>query len=576
MHRHSYEVAKCGPGYAYPSSQTRLRDWAAASFAVAGTTLLSFLLLSVLSGLSPRSLTQLMISTSALHVRPAFALQPRGLGPRRTRAGAHMQLPGVGLSGAVEDAVQELEDRTRPLHEDTRDHDPAADLMSNVEDGAEAVPPPSGGDVKVQAMGPHAVMIGGLLGSTVFGAARWFRGRKGRRGDPKVYAKDSFRDSIQSSGASLWLAVLSIGTFIVAMALWKHPSVPNALTFLKPFLPLVLLAVLLWRFRAIHWLGAKSGMWLYQQRLSLILDRRPKRIILLRHGESMGNVNKAIYETVPDNRLKLSDKGHQQAADAGDKIKALVGIEKVGVFVSPFIRTQETAAGVLSKLDPQQVTFVRQDPRLREQEWGNFQSTRDSDKILQDREKVGRFFYRFQTGESGADVYDRVSSFLQSLFRRLDGPQTPPQNVLIVSHGLMMRFFLMRYFRWSVETFETVWNPDNCEFWVLEKCEKGIYTLSDQGTIPKSTKKVTVVFNDGHEEERVLGDYIRAPGKTRRRTDWILEKLGLDPAEVREIIIDPMTVCEVADHKSKLSAPSDNLFIRLLESDETGEADQVM
>ena len=54
---------------------------------------------------------------------------------------------------------------------------------------------------------------------------------------------------IQSSGASLWLAVLSIGTFIVAMALWKHPSVPNALTFLKPFLPLVLLAVLLWRFR---------------------------------------------------------------------------------------------------------------------------------------------------------------------------------------------------------------------------------------------------------------------------------------------------------------------------------------
>ena len=129
--------------------QTRLRDWAAASFAVAGTTLLSFLLLSVLSGLSPRSLTQLMISTSALHVRPAFALQPRGLGPRRTRAGAHMQLPGVGLSGAVEDAVQELEDRTRPLHEDTRDHDPAADLMSNVEDGAEAVPPPSGGDVKV-------------------------------------------------------------------------------------------------------------------------------------------------------------------------------------------------------------------------------------------------------------------------------------------------------------------------------------------------------------------------------------------------------------------------------------------
>jgi broad specificity phosphatase PhoE len=42
-------------------------------------------------------------------------------------------------------------------------------------------------------------------------------------------------------------------------------------------------------------------------------------------------------------------------------------------------------------------------------------------------------------------------------------------NFLIVSHGLTMRFVLMRYFRWSVEVFDQVWNPSNCEIWCLEK-----------------------------------------------------------------------------------------------------------
>ena len=32
----------------------------------------------------------------------------------------------------------------------------------------------------------------------------------------------------------------------------------------------------------------------------------PKRIILIRHGESEGNVNKFVYEKVPDNALELT------------------------------------------------------------------------------------------------------------------------------------------------------------------------------------------------------------------------------------------------------------------------------
>ena len=36
-----------------------------------------------------------------------------------------------------------------------------------------------------------------------------------------------------------------------------------------------------------------------------------------------------------------------------------------------------------------------------------------------ERVRFSRFFYRFPNGESGADVYDRVSTWLESLYREM-------------------------------------------------------------------------------------------------------------------------------------------------------------
>ena len=47
---------------------------------------------------------------------------------------------------------------------------------------------------------------------------------------------------------------------------------------------------------------------------------------------------------------------------------------------------------------------VRMDPRVREQEWGNIGSTEDLKAITEERERIGRFFFRFPNGESGAGV----------------------------------------------------------------------------------------------------------------------------------------------------------------------------
>ncbi len=46
-----------------------------------------------------------------------------------------------------------------------------------------------------------------------------------------------------------------------------------------------------------------------------------------------------------------------------------------------------------------QVQFYNEDPRLREQEWGNFQDPKVMEEVMQERRKIGAFYYRFPTGE---------------------------------------------------------------------------------------------------------------------------------------------------------------------------------
>jgi len=51
-------------------------------------------------------------------------------------------------------------------------------------------------------------------------------------------------------------------------------------------------------------------------------------------------------------------------------------------------------------------------------------------------------------------------------------------NLIIVSHGLASRVFLMRWFRWTVEQFELLNNFGNCEFRVMQLGSGGEYSLA--------------------------------------------------------------------------------------------------
>ncbi|TYJ01031.1 hypothetical protein E1A91_A13G126300v1 [Gossypium mustelinum] len=219
------------------------------------------------------------------------------------------------------------------------------------------------------------------------------------------------------------------------------------------------------------------------------LKMLPKHIILVRHGESEGNKDTSAYSTIPDHKISLTEHGRAQARLAASRLRDLISSHgssqdwRVYFYVSPYERTRSTLREIGKSFSKKRVIGVREECRIREQDFGNFQVEERMKATKETREKFGRFFYRFPEGESAADVFDRVSSFLESLWRdidlnRLNNDPSQDLNLIIISHGLASRVFLMKWFKWTVEQFERLYNPGNCEIRVMELGRGGEYSLA--------------------------------------------------------------------------------------------------
>jgi len=158
-----------------------------------------------------------------------------------------------------------------------------------------------------------------------------------------------------------------------------------------------------------------------------------------------------------------------------------------------------------------EIIGMREEPRVAEQQFGNFQNPHKVRTAKSERRTFGRFFFRFPNGESGLDVYSRCSSFLATLARdikqidqrysylhRHDGDcdddissnkrnnkfaknkldAMANMNILIVCHGLTLRLLLMRYFQLTVEEFENSYNSQNAKLVVMNRF---VYDESDNG-----------------------------------------------------------------------------------------------
>ena len=205
---------------------------------------------------------------------------------------------------------------------------------------------------------------------------------------------------------------------------------------------------------------------------------KPKRIILIRHGESEGNVDPHIYGSTPDYALNLTANGHQQAIECGKNLKTIIKNESAMFYVSPFWRTRETFENIVSQLHLPKVNY-REEPRIREQEWGHLRNKAECDQVNKDRDAYGTFYFRIPDGESCADVYDRVTTFLETLHRDFNKSEYP-ENTVLITHGMTIRLFLMRWFQWTVEEFEQLSNPANCAVVSLALQQNGKYLLETE------------------------------------------------------------------------------------------------
>ncbi|WP_181373385.1 histidine phosphatase family protein [Massilia glaciei] len=180
------------------------------------------------------------------------------------------------------------------------------------------------------------------------------------------------------------------------------------------------------------------------------------QIKLVRHGQSLSNTGALRAHEVGDSGIALSPAGVAQAGAAGRTI----GREFIAtslVYCSPYMRTRQTTAEILRAVDAAGQTRVYEDPRLREVERGYL----DEASQHEARKIHGWFYYRHSGGESPADCYDRTSAFLESLMRQ--ARRRDAAGALIVTHGMTIRCFVTRFLHLTVEQFEMLANPSNCD-----------------------------------------------------------------------------------------------------------------
>jgi broad specificity phosphatase PhoE len=171
------------------------------------------------------------------------------------------------------------------------------------------------------------------------------------------------------------------------------------------------------------------------------------KIKLVRHAFSMLNAKMIKHQDMPNHLIPIvSDIGKKQAIDAG-KLIGKEFIKEAILYQSPYLRTRQTMNFLLEGagfLENEKTPKVYEDPRLREVDFGYG----DPEEQKPIREKEGYFWYRMNGGESAADCYDRVSTFLDSMMRQVErkpGWNGSKRNVLIVTHGLIIRCFVMRF-----------------------------------------------------------------------------------------------------------------------------------
>jgi broad specificity phosphatase PhoE len=177
----------------------------------------------------------------------------------------------------------------------------------------------------------------------------------------------------------------------------------------------------------------------------------PAALVLVRHGESAGNVARDLAEAQALERIDIEDRdmdvplspnGERQSDALGDWLRDRPDEAPTVVLSSPYRRARQTAERAVARagLDAEIVL----DERLREREFGVLDrlTHRGIDAHFPEesaaRARLGKFYHRPPGGESWCDVGLRVRSALDSIAREHED-----ERVLLVAHQVVI--FMFRY-----------------------------------------------------------------------------------------------------------------------------------
>jgi isoleucyl-tRNA synthetase len=144
----------------------------------------------------------------------------------------------------------------------------------------------------------------------------------------------------------------------------------------------------------------------------------------MRHGQAENNITELI-SSEPNNPHHLTELGRRQAKEAGQYLKD----KKIDmIFVSPFIRTRETAEIVAAEIGLPKNKIITEE-RVREVKAGVFNGKPISEYRAYFKNLLERFIKTPEGGENYSDIRKRVGEFIYDIEEKYSG-----KNILIVTH----------------------------------------------------------------------------------------------------------------------------------------------
>jgi broad specificity phosphatase PhoE len=219
------------------------------------------------------------------------------------------------------------------------------------------------------------------------------------------------------------------------------------------------------------------------------------KILLVRHGESESNVNPKVFYDKPDVAIELTEKGTKQAVEAGQFISKYLEqnpqYHNVIIHNSSYQRALDTSNHIAEYIRQyncgQNIVRTFSDS-LVEIIQGNFityhaeglkayekQNKKELDYWkIQNKDQRGTFFSKRPIGESYFDVTNRLQ---HEIMNSKQIAKLEDTLFVIVAHGAVNRCFAKSALFKSIEWFNTIKNPKNCDVWELDYSENKLNQL---------------------------------------------------------------------------------------------------